>query len=550
MICRMSIMYWKTSLNLGISSPVASHPNSNSSSSAAATISLLECYKCRCSVAGAGHFEAQKLQNSEKKTRPKSKPNQTTPRGVDSPEKKNSISEIKVPRQRYIPVSKPELLDALLSMLRSQQLADGSDSLIRHFLLLSSCLDSILHAEHKGILEEMRADFSLAQSVRNKEMEARRPETARKPEKDFIFTGSSENGSVANHSDNLIGSEKSMPFYYYMDLIRIFASYMDNMQRNIDENSRRGYSMEKQKGLLIVEKLDYLQSKLLQEVFGLASKPLQKIGLWMNEVLKSASKNKEIQVWVKKVKLWIEESSLFLQSYSYKERTSDVTSDLDRELDTDLPIWLAAQRAISRYEGFLSSVGPRGKLLRKFLMWTGLIPSTPETPFEVDADDTAASEPYLRPVFLSRISLGDIWTPATRKYCGNDIWRMLRTAVSIIFSESILQEPAFQELILLYNEETGDNEMRSKLEIPSLQLKIYEKIPIPDLPVIFPHKKLSFRVLDAVRLDIATSLGLLAFFINYKFEDILSSPYVSFQCYFREYSTCQKHDILLRQKYL
>ncbi|GAB2213955.1 hypothetical protein Droror1_Dr00018283 [Drosera rotundifolia] len=44
------------------------------------------------------------------------------------------------------------------------------------------------------------------------------------------------------------------------------------------------------------------------------------------------------------------------------------------------------------------------------------------------------------------------------------------------------------------------------------------------LNVIFPNKKLSFRILDTVRLDIATIVGLLAYFINYKFEDVLASP--------------------------
>ncbi|ONK80485.1 uncharacterized protein A4U43_C01F18250 [Asparagus officinalis] len=44
------------------------------------------------------------------------------------------------------------------------------------------------------------------------------------------------------------------------------------------------------------------------------------------------------------------------------------------------------------------------------------------------------------------------------------------------------------------------------------------------LQVIFPHKKLSFRILDTVRLDIASILGLLAYFVNYKFENIASSP--------------------------
>lgn len=47
---------------------------------------------------------------------------------------------------------------------------------------------------------------------------------------------------------------------------------------------RRGYNTEKQRGQLIVEKLDYLQSKILQAIFGLASEPLMKTGLWIKEM--------------------------------------------------------------------------------------------------------------------------------------------------------------------------------------------------------------------------------------------------------------------------
>lgn len=52
------------------------------------------------------------------------------------------------------------------------------------------------------------------------------------------------------------------------------------------------------------------------------------------------------------------------------------------------------------------------------------------------------------------------------------------------------QEPAFEELILLYTEEVGEGESKYKSEVPSLQLKIYERIPIPDLPVknCYTHK--------------------------------------------------------------
>jgi len=46
---------------------------------------------------------------------------------------------------------------------------------------------------------------------------------------------------------------------------------------------QHGYSTESQKGLLLVEKLDYLLSKLLQNIFFSLSKPLGKLGKWTNE---------------------------------------------------------------------------------------------------------------------------------------------------------------------------------------------------------------------------------------------------------------------------
>ncbi|KAL2319097.1 hypothetical protein Fmac_032973 [Flemingia macrophylla] len=73
----------------------------------------------------------------------------------------------------------------------------------------------------------------------------------------------------------------------------------------------------------------------------------------------------------------------------------------------------------------------------------------------------------------------------------------------------MLNEPAFEELILPYTKVVGETNAKDKDEVPSFQLKIYERIPIPDLPV---------------RLDAASILGLLAYFINYKFENVLSSP--------------------------
>ncbi|KAI8019086.1 hypothetical protein LOK49_LG04G01607 [Camellia lanceoleosa] len=505
--------------------------------------------------------------------------------GVNGEESNNEagITGIQVPRQRYIPISKSQFLDSILLMFDSQQEID-------HFLLLSSCLDSILHAEHKCILEEMRLDYNYTHSTEEKGTSRNGSDCS---EKEVIANGNESNSAIENtigignteeYSEDKIEPEMPISSYFSLDLRHLLNSSPKNVKRNSLTESRvavatrfqrafvqllynaqfeelsardliltsalnsdylltlpiyvdwkrasesnaiifrRGYATERQKGLLIVEKLDYLQSKLLQGIFFVISKPLAKVGVWITEAFKSASQEQDAQVWTERVKLWFKELPLFQQSDSYSEQTSDNLLEVAQLSDNDdLPIWLAAQRAVARYEGILSPVGPRGRLLRRLLMWIGLIPYMPERPFDLEYDVTT-SEPYLRPIFLSRITLSDIWEPATRKLCGNDFWKMLQTAISILFSQSILQEPAFEELILLFTKERGEGETESTAEVPSLQLKIYERIPIPDLPVIFPHIKLSFRILDTVRLDIATVLGLLAFFINYKFENILSSP--------------------------
>ncbi|KAL8115459.1 hypothetical protein AgCh_022087 [Apium graveolens] len=454
------------------------------------------------------------------------------------------------------------------------------------------CLDSILHAEHKSILEEMRVDYDLLQSTRHRE-------TTNGGEEDDSDLSSAvsdlNNSEVAAYKPDGIRQEQlegqfdsilAMPSPVAFDLKylfdnlksknvkkipnvdsriavatrfqRAFLQLLHNAQfeelseadlmltsalntdylltlpiyvdwRKASESKaiifRRGYTTEKQKGLLIGEKLDYLQSRLLLRIFFLVAKPLRKVGSWLAEAVKQSIQRQNIEVWTNRIKLWVEELPLSQWPYSFdgNKIENEIEETNDQISEEDLPIWLAAQRAVNRYEGILSSLGPRSRLLRKFLTWMELIPSVPKRPSKLEPN-AKTIESHLRPISLRRISLGDIWEPATRKFCGNDLWKMFKAAFSILSSKSSLQEPAFQELILLYTEEMDEIEAMDKSEIPLLQLKIYETIPIPELPVIFPHKKLSFRILDTVRLDAATIVGLLAFFINYKFEDIKSSP--------------------------
>ncbi|XP_077245600.1 DUF3754 family protein, putative (DUF3754) isoform X2 [Tasmannia lanceolata] len=490
----------------------------------------------------------------------------------DGTKQEKRISGIHVPRQRYISIPKGKLLDGILSMFDTQEAVD-------EFLRLSSCLDSILHAEHKCILEQMRIDYSLNHSPESSEnSDWCLAESEEKPmtdgqqlSQDYSLGGESLERSWQEKN----GLDNPFPFHYGLDLKFLFGSSVRNDKSSVGEPRvavatrfqrdfmkllhdaefeelsardllltsalntdyllmlpiyvdwkkasesnaiiyRRGYATERQKGFLIVEKLDYLQSKLLEAIFSILSRPLEKVGMWINETLENASQTQEMKNWIERVKLWLKELSL-------AERELNDQLSVDQSSDNDLPIWFAAKRAVPRYEDLLASIGPRGRLLRKLLVWIGFIPSKTEAPFALDSD-TTISEPYLRPNCLRRISLNDIWEPAAREPCRNNPWKMFKTAIAILFSQSVLQEPAFEELILLFTEEMGPRENEDKAKFPSLQMKIYKRIPIPDLPVIFPHKKLSFRILDTVRLDLASLLGLLAYFVNYKFEDILSSP--------------------------
>ncbi|XP_010523859.1 PREDICTED: uncharacterized protein LOC104802107 isoform X2 [Tarenaya hassleriana] len=492
-------------------------------------------------------------------------------------EEEQGISSIHVPREKYINVSKSDLVNGIATALLDSQ--DGDADL---FLLLSSCLDAIIHAEHKRILEQMRADHFATQSmeevrddgVMGKEESSSSDEETDTEEltlnaKKYLPRGldgyeslslplpdgfdiwnflisSGKHGkrrsaqSVAAATrfqrsfiqllhnagfEELSARDLALTSALNTDYLLTLPIYVD-WKKASESNAiifRRGYATERQKGLLLVEKLDFIQSKLLRGIFSIISKPLSKVGKWINKAVSDVSQTQEIQDWTEKTKVWLKELSLFQQSYLDQGKFSDNFLGGELLSDSDLPIWLAAQRAVNRYEGLLSPVGPREKLFRKLLAWIGLVNPASETPFQLENDNNA-SDPYLRPIFLSRMTLGDIWKPASKKACGNDIWKRIKTSVSILLSPSTLQEPAFEELILLYTKDASEKGDEDKGETRSLQLKIFERIPIPDLPVIFPHKKLYFRIIDTVRLDIATILGLSAYFINYKFENIQSSP--------------------------
>ncbi|CAM8898362.1 unnamed protein product [Rhodiola kirilowii] len=490
---------------------------------------------CRCSLRFQERSASEASSNSENTRSEEELGNnrmQSAPPQQTSIDGEDEVSGIEVPRQKYIPISKSQLLDAIVLILLEgdgtgkDDGGGGADD----FLRLSSCLDSILHAEHKRILEDMRADYALS------------------------HCGDQE-GSVVGDDE----AEIKMGLNYGLEELRklLLGSYDKRLEQDFGVDSRLDTASRFQNAFVQLlyeaqfEELsagdlklasalntDYLltlpiyvdwkkasESKAI--IFRRGYTAERQTGHWhldkQGQILQNACETPEVQSWTKKLKLWMDNMSNNQKLYSLDDEKRESLWKVDQLSKSNLPIWLAAQRAAPRYEGLLSSIGPRGRLLRKIMTWTGFITPTPDTSSDVEIDE-ATSEPYARPIFLPRISLNDIWRPASLKACGNDMWKMLKTSVSILLSKSTLLEPAFQELIILYTKDTGQEDTTGDEKIPSLEIKIYETIPIPDIPVIFPHKKLSFRIIDTVRLDIASILGLLAYFINYKFENISSSP--------------------------
>ncbi|CAK9228150.1 unnamed protein product, partial [Sphagnum troendelagicum] len=91
---------------------------------------------------------------------------------VEDDESATSITRIPVPRQKYIAVSKVELVSTLLSSCPSSKEASA-------LLEIFSCLESVLHAEHKSLLEELRMDYRLAQSSLEDEMSSSSSSTSK-----------------------------------------------------------------------------------------------------------------------------------------------------------------------------------------------------------------------------------------------------------------------------------------------------------------------------------------------------------------------------------
>ncbi|PIA35024.1 hypothetical protein AQUCO_03700340v1 [Aquilegia coerulea] len=298
--------------------------------------------------------EKEKEEENEEEFHYPSKSNITSSSSKEKEkEEGRGICGIKVPRQKYISVSKSDLLVAILSsFFEIDDIASRRD-----FTRFSECLDSIIHAEHKGILEDMRTNYHFLSSSSSSSQTntntntntnaGKESFTFREEEEEegnyysnsprredqplfsylldnlrtFLFRGirissplnpttttTTNNSTTADHSSIAVASRFQRAFLKLLqdaqfeelsvrDLLLTSALNTDYLltlpiyvdwKRASDSNAivfRRGYATERQKGFLIVEKLDYLQSKLLQAIFFSLSKPLGEVAVLIKEVI-------------------------------------------------------------------------------------------------------------------------------------------------------------------------------------------------------------------------------------------------------------------------
>ncbi|XP_024520559.1 uncharacterized protein LOC9655169 isoform X2 [Selaginella moellendorffii] len=409
------------------------------------------------------------------------------------------VTRIPVTRQKYIQVSKLDLVTSLSQGLRSSA---GDDEEGRsQFLTICSCLESILHAEHKSLLEELRVDSFAAISQQDRKSTLNIKENGR---------AAAPSSRTSRFQQNIMLVLRRAQFQELSarDLqltTALNSDYLLTLPIDIDWKStssanviifRRGYATEKQEGFLFGAKLDYLQSWILRRVFYLFARPL-------------LGKMNVENTWTEALRKWLEEPLAPDELFEYQGH--------------NLPMWAAAQRAVPRYEAVLSSAGSRGKLIRRFLTWMRILPPEKTEVTNLFPESSPTKEPSLRPSYLNRVSMGDILLPALESKLRSSVWEKLKNVFSVFLTKSSLEEPAFKELVVMHE--------RAPVHVgvdPSdhlrLELNTYNNIPVPDLKVVFPNKKLSFRLLDTVRLDLTTIAGLLAFLVNYRFDDLLSSP--------------------------
>lgn len=98
--------------------------------------------------------------------------------------------------------------------------------------------------------------------------------------------------------------------------------------------------------------------------------------------------------------------------------------------------------------------------------------------------------------------------------------RNSRLGLRSLFRRTTFQEPTFKELVILFRRAVPEEENTEP--DPTICIKAFRDIPMADLEVVFPEKKISMKPLDLIKLVITGAIGLVLFVMKFAFAALLN----------------------------
>ncbi|MGE3805161.1 MAG: DUF3754 domain-containing protein, partial [Gemmataceae bacterium] len=91
-----------------------------------------------------------------------------------------------------------------------------------------------------------------------------------------------------------------------------------------------------------------------------------------------------------------------------------------------------------------------------------------------------------------------------------------------LFRRTLLQEPTFKELIILFRFAPVKKRNEPEARDPAIHIKAFREIPMADLEVVFPEKKISMQTIDLIKLVITGTIGFVVVLIKFVFTAALN----------------------------
>ena len=483
------------------------------------------------------------------------------------------LTRVKIDHEHYIPIPKHRIRECLL-----RRITDPTDR--EKFRLFCRIIESIYHFEYHETQEELKRDFMLFNPANGSdELKDLEIETIEEAEATFLsnFFTTMEKGNFTalNQEDYDVADEEdflfNLPVKIDLDkldnelLPRYFDTHPDLCQRYFEGELpefarrvmifRRGVGVEQFRGFLFLQKFDVLIDRFLTWLFAL---PGNIIGLFIRKKTKAAEEDPGEQA----VETGVDPPSLDPVESSLVAEADPPDADLafgDEPLTAEEPPqsepneWAFLDETDSRAEeqDQLLSDGP-GEIGQAASMdrpgadeiddWISMPEDDPpvpaaideepnetfalaeEKPADVEEEGAAEEEEHQFPDQERSVIFDDRYIDRiTPKHVTRSIFSVLR--------RHTIQEPTFLQLVILFRYATPEPVKRlfcKKPEPPpkdrSIYIKQFRDIPMADLEVVYPEKRLSMKPIELIKFAITGLVGVVVVVVKAVGRGLVMGP--------------------------